>query len=318
MSKCTALVTKQVNKQIHALPVLLGPSVRIVNGPAKSTPVKLNAGSSFTLLTGKGGGGGVGNGDPSNLQQTTHRCIIAPTKLRSFAIQNFLLISVKVSRTPLCSTRSWASLIIRGVRGWFQDNRRGYFVEYGTSAFASQPPQHHRPFLSMNRLNWDLSESNDFSCSRSLWESWIHLHSASNSSSVESGLLLRLVPLLLNIFTALSTYAVTLTSLLKLLNLSHQMRSPIVRLTSVAVRLWVFLLLASNSWKQSSGISVGSVVSFNVRLSFNQSGLYRHKRFTSNSDIVIPLEGRSAGLVTPGQWCHRSGDVLLQISLTQF
>jgi len=66
MSRCTALVTKQVNKQIHVLPVLLGPSVRIIKGPAKSTPVKLNAVSSFTLLTGKGGGGGAGNCAPSN------------------------------------------------------------------------------------------------------------------------------------------------------------------------------------------------------------------------------------------------------------
>ena len=105
MSRCTGLVTKQVNKQIHALPVLLGPSVRIINGPAKSTPVKLNAVSSFTLLAGKGGGGGVGNGAPSNLRQVTHQCMIARTKLRPFAIQNLLRIPVKVSRTPLCSTR---------------------------------------------------------------------------------------------------------------------------------------------------------------------------------------------------------------------
>ena len=38
---------------------VLGPSVRIINGPAKSTPMKLNAGPSFTLLVGKGGGGGA-------------------------------------------------------------------------------------------------------------------------------------------------------------------------------------------------------------------------------------------------------------------
>ena len=71
MSRCTALVTKQVNKQIHALPVLLGFSEWISKGPAKSTPVKLNAGLSFTLINGYGGGGGVGNGFPSNLAAGT-------------------------------------------------------------------------------------------------------------------------------------------------------------------------------------------------------------------------------------------------------
>ena len=42
------------------------------NGSAKSTSVKLNAGSSLTLLTGNVGGGGIGNSCPSNLQQVTH------------------------------------------------------------------------------------------------------------------------------------------------------------------------------------------------------------------------------------------------------
>ena len=61
----------------YALLVLLGPLVRIINGPAKSTPVKLKAGSSFTLLTGKEGGGGVANEAPSNLRQVTDWCMTA-------------------------------------------------------------------------------------------------------------------------------------------------------------------------------------------------------------------------------------------------
>lgn len=50
-SRWTALVAKQVNRQIHVFSVF--PSVRIISGPAKSTPVKVNGRSSFTLLTGK-------------------------------------------------------------------------------------------------------------------------------------------------------------------------------------------------------------------------------------------------------------------------
>ena len=53
MSKCTALTTRQVNKQIHAFVVLIRQSVWMINGPAKSTPVKLNAGASLTRITGK-------------------------------------------------------------------------------------------------------------------------------------------------------------------------------------------------------------------------------------------------------------------------
>ena len=162
-----------------------------------------------------------------------------------------------------------------------------------------------RPFSSSSRLSWDFSESSDFSRSRFPWESWIHLRLASNSSLVESGLQLRLALLFLNIFTALSTCAVTLTSLLKMLSLSHSMRSPIVSLTSVPARLWV-LLLAFNSLEQSSGISMGSSVSFNDRLSFNQSGSYHHKQLTSNSNVVIPLEGRigdSWAVIPPVQRC---------------
>ena len=89
----------------------------IINGPAKSAPVKLNAGSSFILLTGKRGGGGVGNGAPSNLRQVTQRCMIGRIKLRHFIIQNLLLISVKVSRTPLCSTHLFRPCLLTPTSG---------------------------------------------------------------------------------------------------------------------------------------------------------------------------------------------------------
>ena len=48
MSRCTARLTKHVNKQIHTFCDLVSPSVRMVSGPAKSTPVYENAGSSLT------------------------------------------------------------------------------------------------------------------------------------------------------------------------------------------------------------------------------------------------------------------------------
>ena len=78
--------SKQTN--IHLLVAL--PLVRTNNGPAKSTPVKLNAGSSLILLTDSGVGDGAGNSHPSHLQQITHQWLILRIKLLSFTIQNFL------------------------------------------------------------------------------------------------------------------------------------------------------------------------------------------------------------------------------------
>ena len=49
---------------MHIFLVLALASVQTSNGPAKSTPVKVNAGSSLILLTGSGGGGGIGNDGP--------------------------------------------------------------------------------------------------------------------------------------------------------------------------------------------------------------------------------------------------------------
>lgn len=107
---CSALY-----RQIHALPGWFDASLRMNNGP---TPVNVNGGCSLTRHFGNGGGGGIGKCIPSIRRQMIHLCMTARTKLRPFTIQN-LLISVKVSLTPLWNTPSCASAIMRGVRGWF-------------------------------------------------------------------------------------------------------------------------------------------------------------------------------------------------------
>ena len=61
---------KQVNKPIYTFLAMAMTSVQTSNGPAKSTPVRLIAGSCLTLLTGSGGSGGIGNGCPSNLDKS--------------------------------------------------------------------------------------------------------------------------------------------------------------------------------------------------------------------------------------------------------
>ncbi len=81
-----------------------------------------------------------------------------------------------------------------------------------------------------------------------------------------------------------NTFAVTRTSVLKLPNFPQSIISPIVHLVSVATRLWTSLLPFS-SLEHSSGISG---ISLGIGL-------------TCSSDIATPLEGRSAGLVAPGQ-----------------
>ena len=70
ISKCTASVTKHVNRQIHTFCEPVAWSTQMVSGPAKSTPVYEKAGSSFTRKTGRGGGGGLLKGAPSNLLQS--------------------------------------------------------------------------------------------------------------------------------------------------------------------------------------------------------------------------------------------------------
>jgi hypothetical protein len=74
----------------------------------KSTPVKLNAGDSFTLHSGWGGGFGALKVSPSNHLHVTHWWIIFRVTLLPLGTQYLDLISVRVSFTPLWKTRSWA------------------------------------------------------------------------------------------------------------------------------------------------------------------------------------------------------------------
>ena len=66
----TALVTQQVYKQIHTLLLFMRPCVLMYSGPAKSTPVMKNGGTSLTRNSGNGGGTGEQYGLPSNLRHT--------------------------------------------------------------------------------------------------------------------------------------------------------------------------------------------------------------------------------------------------------
>ena len=59
ISKCTALVTQQVNRQIHTLLFVVDPLSLTYSGPARSTPVYEKAGDSVTVHSGRGGGGGA-------------------------------------------------------------------------------------------------------------------------------------------------------------------------------------------------------------------------------------------------------------------
>ena len=58
-SKCIALTAQQVYKQIHTLLCVGEPAILTYIGPAKSTPVWVNAGSSLTLKFSRGGDGGM-------------------------------------------------------------------------------------------------------------------------------------------------------------------------------------------------------------------------------------------------------------------
>lgn len=149
----------------------------------QETPLQWNWMLGLPLTAKEVGVASETHGSLTNLQQITHWCIIAQTKLCSFTIQNLLLISVKVF-IHHCVVRICECCLYRGIKGWFRGNRKGYFVGYRISAWLVC---HHwqccRPFSSRNRLSWDFSKSNNFLDSIFLWESLIHLHSTSDSSS---------------------------------------------------------------------------------------------------------------------------------------
>ena len=72
-SKCTALVVQQVYIQIQVLDVQGAVlSILTMSGPAKSTPVKVNDGTSSTRYDGSVGGGGGAYDVPSILRHKTH------------------------------------------------------------------------------------------------------------------------------------------------------------------------------------------------------------------------------------------------------
>jgi len=142
----------------------------------------------------------------------TQRRTMYLVKLLPLGIQNLLLVSVRVSLTPLWQTRSCALLTIRVVSGWALGSSIGCLTAYGTSALESLPLQRHTPSSSWKRLNclcWNLKSLPSTSCCCALV---IHNPSASaNSSGVTIVQVLSLPPL--NFLTALKTCAVTLSSL---------------------------------------------------------------------------------------------------------
>ena len=72
-SEYTALMVQQVYKQIQVLNVQGAVlSILTMSGPAKSTPVKVNDGTSSTRYDGSGGGGGGAYDVPSIIRHKTH------------------------------------------------------------------------------------------------------------------------------------------------------------------------------------------------------------------------------------------------------
>ena len=79
-SRCTALTAQQVYRQIQTLASVDNPGTLMYRGPAKSTPVYENAGSSVTLKLGRGGGGGSCTTDLQIYDtQNTYTASFSPT-----------------------------------------------------------------------------------------------------------------------------------------------------------------------------------------------------------------------------------------------
>ena len=71
-SRCTALVTQHVKRQIHTLLLVDTPWFRMYTGPAKSTAALVNGGASLTRNAGRGGAGEPLRGFPSKHLHMTH------------------------------------------------------------------------------------------------------------------------------------------------------------------------------------------------------------------------------------------------------
>ena len=143
-------------------------------------------------------------------------------KIQALGIQYLLRTSVNVSQTPLCKTRSCASWTIKVGNGSALRSKTGCFTVYGASELESLPPQCQIPFSSLNRLNcfcWSLKSL----LVSAYWALFIHKTSTlviCFKVMVSWGLGWWFHRAL-NLSTALSTWAVSLRSFVKLLNRSH-------------------------------------------------------------------------------------------------
>ena len=106
-SMWTAVTTQQVNKHIHTFSVFFDCVVGLMwSGPAKSIPVNVKRGASWTQKGGNGGGGA------SRRRHTLHSWMISLTNL-PLGIQCLDLNSVDMSLVLLWSTQRWALWITR-------------------------------------------------------------------------------------------------------------------------------------------------------------------------------------------------------------
>ena len=138
----------------------------------------------------------------------TQQLIMDLTKLRPIMIQNLALTSLRVSLAPLWLTRLCTSRTIIAANGWSGGSNTGCFVLYGRSAFASLPPQRHKPLLSTKRSSCLCQVLKHFS-----WVScacaWVthNLSESASSSVVSTTEQVNAEEPDLNLFTALRTYA---------------------------------------------------------------------------------------------------------------
>ena len=144
----TALVTQQVYRHIQTFLIFVRPCVLKYSGPTKSTPVLENEVASLTQSRGNGGGAGERCGLPLYLLHNTHWCTTLLTRFLPFTIQYLVLISVRVSFTPLCRTFSWACLVISTARWVCLLRKIGWLVAYCRSLLVSLLPHLKIPFLS--------------------------------------------------------------------------------------------------------------------------------------------------------------------------
>ena len=74
-------------------------------------------------------------------------------------IQYLHLISLIVSRTPLCNTLLWASWITRTVKWESVGNNIGYFLSYGNDELSNLPRQRKMTFSSIKTFKFFFKSS---------------------------------------------------------------------------------------------------------------------------------------------------------------